>query len=65
MVIKRFLACALGGFLAAVAVDIDAWRRSAAEGVVPVFDWKLAVQRWLNGALAGALAGLGLAAESA
>lgn len=54
---KMVLAGAIGGFLSAVAVDVNAWARSEDER----FDWGLAVKRWIAGAVAGAAAGVGVA----
>ena len=46
---------AVGGFISAVLVDVDAWKKSSGQ-----FDWGLAAKRWIAGAVAGALAGLGV-----
>jgi hypothetical protein len=61
-VLKRVLAGALGGFVSAVLVDLNAWSRSSSasgstsDDSVPDFDWGLAVKRWVSGAVSGALA---------
>lgn len=55
MNLKMILAGALGGFLAAVAVDINAWSKSD-----DPFDWGLALKRWIAGAVSGATAGFGI-----
>lgn len=55
MNLKMILAGALGGFLAAVAVDINAWSKSD-----DFFDWGLALKRWIAGAVSGATAGFGI-----
>lgn len=55
MNLKMILAGALGGFLAAVAVDINAWSKSD-----DPFDWGLALKRWVAGAVSGATAGFGI-----
>lgn len=54
---KPILGGALTGFVSAFLVDLDAWKR-APKG--SKFEWDLAAKRWLAGAVAGALAGLGL-----
>lgn len=51
---KMIVAGALGGFLAAVAVDIHAWSKTEGD-----YDWGLAVKRWVAGAVAGAAGALG------
>lgn len=53
---KTILAGALGGFIAALAVDLNAWSKSEEP-----FDWGLAFRRWLAGAVAGISAGSGMA----
>lgn len=52
--IRTLVAGAVGGFLAAVAVDVNAWARSGGE-----FDWGLAFKRWVAGAVSGAFGGTG------
>lgn len=54
MNMKTIIAGALGGFLAAVAVDVNAWAKSDKP-----FDWGLAFKRWVAGAIAGASGGVG------
>ncbi|ARU40194.1 hypothetical protein CCB80_03190 [Armatimonadetes bacterium Uphvl-Ar1] len=49
---KTIIAGAVGGFLAALAVDVNAWSKSN-----DPFDWGLAVKRWVAGAIAGATGG--------
>jgi len=51
--LKAMIAGAVGGFLAAVVVDVNAWSKSK-----DPFDWGLALKRWLAGLLAGAIGGL-------
>lgn len=57
MNIKLIIAGALGGFLAAVAVDINAWAKTNEP-----FDWGLAARRWIAGAISGAAGAVGLGA---
>lgn len=57
MNIKMILGGAAAGFLAALAVDINAWAKSEKP-----FDWGLAVKRWIAGAVTGAAAGAGAGA---
>ena len=57
--LHKILAGALTGLLAAVAVDLDAFRKSG--GATVGFDVALALKRWLSGALLGALGAAGLA----
>ncbi len=52
--IKKIIAGAVSGFVAAVVVDINAWSKSDKP-----YDWGLAFKRWVSGAVSGAVAGLG------
>lgn len=56
---KLIIAGALGGLLAAIAVDVNAWAKS--DPALP-FDWGLAVKRWVAGAMSGAAGAFGLGA---
>lgn len=49
---KTMVAGAVGGFLSAVVVDLNAWSKSGGE-----FDWGLALKRWLAGAVSGLVGG--------
>lgn len=51
---KTIIAGAVGGFLAALSVDVNAWAKTDKP-----FDWGLAFKRWVAGAIAGAAAGAG------
>jgi hypothetical protein len=51
--IEKALYGAISGLLAAVLVDLDAWKGSGR------FDWQVAVPRWIAGAIAGSAASLG------
>lgn len=51
---KSIVAGAIGGFIAAAMIDVNAWAKSEGE-----FDWKLAFKRWVAGATAGVMGGLG------
>lgn len=53
---KKVVAGALSGFVSAFLVDINAWLKS---GEDTKFDFKLALKRWVAGAVSGALTGLG------
>jgi hypothetical protein len=55
---KLIVAGALGGLLAAIAVDVNAWAKSDDKP----FDWGLAVKRWIAGAMSGAAGAFGLGA---
>jgi hypothetical protein len=46
------------GFLGAVMFDLQKWN----EAVGFSFDWKIALVRWVKGAVAGALGALGVSA---
>lgn len=61
MNIKLILLSAFGGALAAFKTDVDAYKAHPD----PKFDWKVAASRWLQGAIAGALAGAGFGAVGA
>lgn len=56
MDLKKIIAGAVSGFVAAFAVDMNAWAK--AKGAA--FDWMLAFKRWVSGATTGALAALGM-----
>ena len=55
MDIKKILAGAASGFLAAFVVDLHAWSASKEK-----FDVPLAMKRWVAGAVSGAAAGAGI-----
>lgn len=48
---RQVIAGAIGGFVTALLVDINAWEKSPG-----AFDWSLAVRRWILGAITGAAA---------
>ena len=54
--IKKVIASALAGFLGAVVVDLDKWKTADSDH----FDWKLALKRWIQGAVTGAITALGM-----
>jgi hypothetical protein len=54
--IKKVIASALAGLLGAVVVDLDKWKTADSDH----FDWKLAVKRWIQGAVTGAITALGI-----
>lgn len=51
---KSIVAGAVGGFLAALVVDINAWSKTDKP-----FDWGVAFKRWVAGAVTGATGGFG------
>lgn len=55
MDLKKLIAGAVSGFVAAVLVDIHAW--SVGQGA---YDWAKAFKRWVAGAISGASAAAGL-----
>lgn len=55
MSFKSLIAGAVSGFLSAFLVDLNAWKKSP--GVA--FNWSLAIQRWILGAVTGAYGGSG------
>lgn len=58
---NKILAAAISGFASALVVDLSAWSKAPSGSP---FDWKLAFQRWVAGAVTGALAGAGMAVGS-
>ena len=46
------------GLVGAVMFDLQKWNESVGFG----FDWKIAVKRWIKGAVTGAAAALGVSA---
>ncbi len=54
---RKLVAGAVSGFLAAAVVDVSAWARS-----MEPFDWSLAAKRWVAGAVSGVCAAMGIAA---
>ena len=57
LLVKALKGAAIG-FLGAVMFDLQKWN----EAVGASFDWKVAVVRWIKGAVAGALGALGVSA---
>jgi hypothetical protein len=55
---KKIAGYAIAGFLAAVLVDLRTWLRTEPR---EQFDWKLAATRWVEGAVSGAMVGMGVA----
>ena len=55
IIVKNIIVGAFSGLLSAIMVDLDKWKTS----IDAQFDFKLAVKRWLAGAVSGALTGLG------
>lgn len=53
----KVLVAALGGFLTALIVDLDAWQSG-----VGGFDWEKASRRWVYGSVTGAATALGVGA---
>ena len=56
--IKKVIASTLAGFLGAVVVDLDKWKTADSDQ----FNWKLALKRWIQGAVTGAITALGIGA---
>lgn len=53
--LQKIVMSMMSGFLSALIVDLNAWQKSSGHG----FNWKLAFGRWVSGAIAGLLTGLG------
>jgi hypothetical protein len=53
---------AIAGFLAAAAIDFQAFRTWKSFDDAHAYNWRLAAWRWLQGAVTGALVALGLGA---
>lgn len=56
--IKKIIAGAVSGFAAAFVVDVMAWSK-APKG--EVFDFGIAVKRWIAGAMSGIAGAMGIA----
>ena len=54
------LAGALAGFLAAVRIDFQVFATFKKVDEYASYDWSVAINRWVNGALYGFLSGVGL-----
>ena len=54
--LKKLVAGAVSGAVAALVVDINAWSRAKGSR----FDWALAAKRWVAGAVSGAAAAIGV-----
>jgi hypothetical protein len=57
---KAMIAGAVSGLVAAILVDVDAWRQGQGG-----FNFAKALPRWIGGAVSGAIAGLGLSTGTA
>lgn len=55
MNLKKIITAAVGGLIAAVAVDYNAWKQNPDYK----FDFALAAKRWGMGAVAGFIVGIG------
>lgn len=55
--IKKAIAGAVSGLLAAVIVDLHAWAQSSDK-----FDWGLALKRWFVGLVSGFVGAFGVSA---
>lgn len=53
--LKKVLVGAITGFIVAFGVDIHSWALSKEK-----YDWKLAIKRWIAGAIGGITAAFGL-----
>jgi len=53
--IKKVIVGAMSGFVSAVLVDLDKWKKSELDK----FDWNLAIKRYFMGAVTGAIAAAG------
>lgn len=58
---NRYVAGAVTGFLAAVVVDIAAFRSWKSFHDAAVYDWGTASWRWLQGTISGIVAAAGIA----
>lgn len=59
--VKKIVAGAVSGLVAAILADLDAWRSGAdPDGGMPGFDWRKAGRRYLMGLLSGAAAAFGI-----
>lgn len=60
---KNIIGGAVGGFIAAFVIDLNAWSKSTdSDGEQTKFSWKLAIKRWVAGAVSGALGASGIGA---
>jgi len=61
MDLKKIIAGAVSGFVAAFLVDLNSWSKSTPDGKPNApFDFVLAFKRWLSGAASGAAAAWGI-----
>lgn len=58
MDIKAVIAGAVSGFVSALVIDVSAWSKSNKKDG-SAFDFKLAFQRWIAGAMTGGMAAMG------
>ena len=58
--ITRLAQGALTGLAAAAAVDFHAFKRWQSFGDVKAYNWNVALFRWMQGAVIGALTSVGL-----
>lgn len=59
-IIVKIIIGALTGFLSSALTDLDAFKKAKDFNILAKYNWTLAVQRWLMGAVSGAMLGLGL-----
>jgi hypothetical protein len=58
--LKKILVGAAIGLMAAIKIDLEAWRSHDDKNGKQPFDWKLAAGRWFRGAIVGGTGGAGL-----
>lgn len=64
-IVKKIVAGAVAGLVTAIGVDIHAWQNDGyAFSFAKTFDFHVAIQRWVGGAIAGAFVGAGLSTAS-
>lgn len=63
-IIVKVIIGAITGFLSSALTDLDAFKKAKDVNILARYNWTLALQRWVMGAVSGAMLGLGLESVS-